>query len=125
MARIESFVAFWPYYVGEHRSPINRGLHYFGTLSALGVLGYAVAVGPLWLLLLVGVAGYGCAWLGHFVVERNRPASFSYPLWSLFGDFKMLSYALTGRMRGEVRRLYGSAHPPPDAPLLVAAARSV
>jgi len=123
MPRIESFAAFWPYYVGEHRSPINRGLHYFGTLSALGLLAYGVLVGPLWLVPLMPVAGYGCAWIGHFIVERNRPASFSYPLWSFFGDCKMLGYGLTGRMRGEVRRLYGSAHPDPDAPLLTAASR--
>ncbi len=116
--RIQSFEAFWPYYVGEHRVPVNRGLHYVGTTGALVLLGVALTVGPWWLVLLMGFAGYGGAWFGHFVVERNRPATFTYPLWSLRGDFRMLRFALMGRMRAEVVRLYGSAHPAPDAPLL-------
>ncbi len=118
--RIQSFEAFWPYYVGEHRSPINRGLHYLGTTGALAILVAGLTVGPLWLVLLMGVSGYGGAWFGHFVVERNRPATFTYPLYSLRGDFRMLRYAVMGRMRAEVIRLYGSAHPAPDAPLLSA-----
>jgi len=116
--RIQSFEEFWPFYVGEHRSPVNRGLHYLGTMGALTILVVGLTIGPLWLLLLMGVAGYGGAWFGHFIIERNRPATFTYPLWSLRGDFRMLRYALMARMRGEVVRLYGSPHPAPDAPLL-------
>ena len=56
-ARIQSFEEFWPFYVGEHRSPVNRGLHYLGTMGALAILVVGVTVGPLWLLWLIGVAG--------------------------------------------------------------------
>lgn len=116
-ARIESFAAFWPYYVGEHRSPTNRLLHYWGTSMGLALLiTGAVTLNPLFIPAAL-VFGYGNAWIGHFVIEKNRPATFSYPLWSFFGDLKMLALGLTGRMGAEVERLYGSRHPAPDAPL--------
>jgi hypothetical protein len=117
-AKLQSFAEFWPFYLGEHRSPTNRGLHYFGTSAALVIVAYAALSGSplfgLWALL----AGYGCAWIGHFRVELNRPATFTYPRWSLLGDFKMLFYFLTGRIGGEMVRFYGSKHPAPEAPLL-------
>ena len=118
--RIESFEEFWPFYAGEHRSPFNRLLHYIGTSSAVILLAFTVIqFSSWWPLFVVPVVGYGFAWIGHFVVERNKPASFKYPLWSFFGDFKMLSYGLTGRMGQEMTRLYGSRHPAPDAPCLL------
>ena len=102
--RIESFEEFWPFYVGEHRDPINRALHYAGTTMALGtVLVAAMTRRPRWLL-LAPIVGYGPAWLGHFVFEGNKPATFQYPLWSLMGDLKMLALALQGKMREEVER---------------------
>ena len=117
--RISSFEEFWPYYVGEHRSPVCRGLHYFGTTMALTLFSFAMLRGPMWLAALAPVLGYGPAWVGHFFIERNRPATFKYPLWSLMSDFKMLSLALRGKMADEVTRLYGSPAPAPDAPLRV------
>jgi hypothetical protein len=116
--RIQSFAEFWPYYVGEHRSPVCRGLHYFGTSLALVTVTSAIAVGPGWLAAVALVLGYGPAWVGHFFIEHNRPATFQYPLWSLLSDFKMLGLALRGRMGDEVVRLYGSRAPAPDAPRL-------
>lgn len=116
--RIRSFEEFWPYYVGEHRKPLCRGLHYVGTTVALSLAASAaVTLNPL-PLALAPVAGYGPAWIGHFLVERNRPATFTYPRWSLMADFKMLGLAVRGRMRAEVTRLYGSPAPAPDAPRL-------
>jgi hypothetical protein len=116
--KLQSFAEFWPFYLGEHRSPTNRGLHYFGTSTAIVIVAYAALSGRplfgLWALL----AGYGCAWIGHFRVELNRPATFTYPRWSLLGDFKMLFYFLTGRIGGEMVRFYGSKNPTPEAPLL-------
>jgi len=117
--RLQSFEAFWPFYVGEHRSPTNRALHYIGTTGALTLLVLASLQASFGLFCCAMPLGYGFAWIGHFRVEHNRPATFTYPLWSLFGDLKMLSYGLTGRMGGEVERLYGSRHPAPDAPLLL------
>ena len=117
-AGFESFEEFWPFYVGEHRNPISRGLHYAGTSMAIGTVGAAVVtLNPAWLI-LTPIVGYGPAWIGHFVVEGNKPASFKHPLWSLRGDLKMLGMALRGKMADEVTRLYGSASPTEDAPLL-------
>jgi hypothetical protein len=102
--RFQSFEEFWPFYVREHSNPLNRALHFVGTTAALGCLAGA-AVGQWWLLPVAPVVGYGCAWIGHFVVEKNRPATFKYPLWSLRGDFVMWSKMLRGQMSEEVRRV--------------------
>ena len=112
-----SFSEFWPYYLGEHRHPLNRGFHYFGTFSALCLLGYIITT-QYWGLLLIGlVIGYGPAWVGHFFIENNKPASFKYPLWSFMADIKMLTLKLSGQMDGEMTRLYGSSNPSSEAPL--------
>ncbi|MBK6922152.1 MAG: DUF962 domain-containing protein [Deltaproteobacteria bacterium] len=117
--RIESFEEFWPFYIGEHRVPICRGLHYFGTSMATSLALYATYAGAWWLIAVALVLGYGPAWVGHFFIENNKPASFKYPLWSLRADYRMLSFALRGKMAAEVTRLYGSPAPRRDAPLLV------
>jgi hypothetical protein len=104
---IGSFDEFWPYYVGEHRDPTGRALHYFGT--GLGTLTMFVAVftrNP-WLVPLALVLGYGPAWVAHFFIENNRPATFKYPLWSLMADYKMIGLAIRGKMAEEVQRLHG------------------
>jgi hypothetical protein len=117
-ARIQSFEEFWPFYVGEHRHPLNRALHYAGTSAALCTAAAGVCtLNPL-LIAAAPVVGYGPAWIGHFLVEGNRPASFTYPLWSFRADMKMLGLAVRGKMSAEVTRLYGSCFPAPDAPLL-------
>ena len=116
--RIQSFEEFWPFYVGEHRSPVCRGLHYFGTgLAVLSFLSGLLTLNPV-LLGIAPVLGYGPAWIGHFFIEGNRPATFTYPRWSFMADFRMLSFALRGKMRAEVTRLYASPNPSRQAPLL-------
>jgi hypothetical protein len=103
---IETFEEFWPFYVGEHKDPLNRALHYAGTSMAIGTVVVAAATGnPAWLL-LTPIVGYGPAWIGHFVIEGNKPATFKHPVWSLRGDLKMLTLALQGKMGAEVERLY-------------------
>jgi hypothetical protein len=101
---IRSFGEFWPYYLGEHSRPGTRMLHLVGTSLAIGLAVVAVATGWWLLLLLALVCGYAFAWVGHFFVEHNRPATFRYPLWSFAADFKMWWAALTGRLAGEVQR---------------------
>jgi hypothetical protein len=103
--RIASFREFWPYYVREHRRPLTRGLHYAGTGGLLVTLAIAVGTRRWGLLALVPVLGYGFAWTAHFFVERNRPATFTYPLWSLRADFVMFAKMLRGQMRAEARRI--------------------
>ena len=103
--RITSFAAFWRLYVAEHRDSVNRRLHFVGTTLGL-VLGLAALFTQRWwLLALTPVAGYGFAWVGHFLVERNRPAAFRHPLYSLMADFVMYGKIWTGAMDEEVHRL--------------------
>ena len=95
----QSFADFWPYYLSEHSKPATRLLHCVGTLAAITFVVLLVAIGKWWLFPLALVPGYGCAWIGHVFVEKNKPATFTYPLWSFMGDWKMLALMLTGRLR--------------------------
>ncbi len=107
--RIQSFEEFWPFYVREHSHPMNRALHFVGSTGALMCLGgFAMTGNPL-LLAGAPLVGYGCAWFGHFVIEKNRPASFSYPLWSFRADWKMYAYIWMRRMAAEVERAHALA----------------
>jgi hypothetical protein len=87
--RIERFEDFWLYYLGEHKHPVNRALHFAGTTAALATLAAgAVTMNPMAIPAAL-VLGYGPAWVGHFFFEKNKPASWSYPAWSFRADFKM------------------------------------
>lgn len=103
--RLQSFHEFWPYYVGEHVHPLNRALHFVGTSLVLTLLISGLWTRHFWLWAAMPVAGYGFAWVGHFVVEKNRPATFTYPLWSLAADFVMYGKMWMGRMGDEVAQL--------------------
>lgn len=97
-----TFAEFWPFYLQEHSKPETRVLHYIGTSLVVGIAIFAiVAQHWLWLAALP-VAGYFFAWIAHFIVEKNRPATFTYPLWSLFADFKMWALWLTGKLGTEL-----------------------
>lgn len=96
---------FWPFYLGEHLDPTNRWLHAVGSLSALGWLGAAIATRQPWFILAGLVNGYAFAWIGHFFVEKNRPASFKYPVKSFLCDWLLLALTLTFRIGREVERL--------------------
>jgi hypothetical protein len=99
-----SFAEFYPFYLGEHSHPVCRALHYFGSIAALSLLIYLLISAQYALLPLVLVAGYGPAWIGHFFIEHNRPATFKYPLWSFMGDWVMLADFLRGRLRQRMPR---------------------
>jgi hypothetical protein len=94
----KSFDEFWPYYLHEHSKGATRLLHCIGSIAAIALIILVIALGKWWLFPLALVPGYGMAWFGHFFVERNRPATFTYPLWSFMGDWKMLALMLTGRL---------------------------
>ena len=104
-----SFEEFFPFYLGEHSDPLNRTLHYIGTASAIGLATWSLTVGPVWLLAFLLPVGYGPAWIGHFIIEKNRPATFKHPLWSLRGDFRMLRLFLTGQLSDKLAQLQTDA----------------
>lgn len=106
-APIKTFEDFWPYYVREHSSALNRTLHFVGSMAAIAVLGAMILTGQWLLFFALPVAGYSFAWIGHFFIEKNRPATFTYPFWSLAADWKMVWMMLTGRMDAEVDRAFG------------------
>ena len=102
--RIKTYREFWPYYLREHAKAQTRAWHYFGTSLVLLCFIAATVTGKLWLAAIVVIAGYAPAWIGHFGIERNRPATFRYPFWSLISDFRMYAAWLTGRVPAELEK---------------------
>lgn len=100
----KTFKEFWPFYLGEHAAPANRWLHFTGTSLALVQIIYALATQRFWFLLTALLTGYGFAWIGHFLLEKNRPATFTYPLFSFLGDWKMWALMLTGGLQNELEK---------------------
>ncbi|EQD41510.1 conserved hypothetical protein, membrane [mine drainage metagenome] len=99
MARFSSFAEFYPFYLGEHRNNVCRRLHFIGSCIVLLLLLIALLTRDAWWLLLLPVVGYGFAWVGHFFFEKNRPATFQYPWYSLIGDWRMFADVLRGKVR--------------------------
>lgn len=104
MREYQTFQAFWPYYLQEHSRPATRNWHFVGSTLAPLVLIYALVTQTWWLLPGVPVAGYFFAWVSHAFVERNKPATFTYPLWSLISDYKMFACFLTGKLDTELEK---------------------
>ena len=96
--RYKDFRSFYPFYLSEHANRTSRRLHFFGTALVVVLAIVAVATGRWQLLWLLPILGYGFAWVGHFFFEKNRPATFKYPLYSLIGDFVMFRDILIGRI---------------------------
>ncbi|WP_028694848.1 DUF962 domain-containing protein [Pseudomonas cremoricolorata] len=96
--RFRSFKEFYPYYLDEHRDRTCRRLHFVGTTLVIALLAYGIGSGNWRVLLAVPVAGYGFAWVGHLFFEKNRPATFTYPFYSLIADFAMFRDILRGKV---------------------------
>lgn len=110
---LQSFAEFWPFYVREHARVATRRAHFVGTTLAVIILVAALAMGSWRWLVAVPICGYALAWYSHFMIERNRPATFKYPLWSLAGDLKMWALMMSGRMEREAQRILSQPAPDP------------
>ena len=100
-SEFRSFREFYPFYLNEHRRQACKFLHFMGTCLVIATFS-GVLLTQRWAQIgLIPIFGYGFAWLGHFGFEKNRPAAFRWPLYSLFGDFLMFYHLITGRLSFE------------------------
>ena len=98
-----TYQEFWPFYLREHSKPQTRAIHYIGSIASVVVI-WAVATQNWWWLLAVPVCGYSFAWFSHFFVEKNKPATFQAPVWSLISDYRMCALFLSGHLDGELMK---------------------
>ncbi len=103
--RYGTFEEFWPFYVREHQHKATRILHFVGTTAAVATFATGLLLRKKWMMLVAPVLGYGPAWISHFFIEKNKPATFKYPLWSFRADFVMWKKIVTGQMDAEVERV--------------------
>lgn len=94
-----SFEEFYPFYLSQHTNINNRRLHVIGTVIGCLILVYCAIFHTTKYLIYAPLISYGMAWVGHFVIEKNVPATFRYPLWSVRGDFTMVYESLTGKLK--------------------------
>ncbi|MGD1842825.1 MAG: Mpo1-like protein [Thermonemataceae bacterium] len=95
--RIDNYSDFYRFYLSEHQNKTSRTLHFVGTLLVFIVAGVGIYSGWSWQWISVPLVGYGFAWVGHAFFEKNKPATFKYPLWSLISDFKLFFEILFGK----------------------------
>jgi len=95
----DSFGEFYPFYLSEHSDRTNRRLHFIGSTLVLATIVYALVTQTWWAFALVPLFGYGFAWVGHFFCEHNKPATFKYPFYSLYGDWVMYKDILIGKIK--------------------------
>jgi hypothetical protein len=100
--QISTLDEFWPFYLSQHLNRTNRRLHFVGTTVALALAVLAAALRSPRVLVAVPFAGYGFAWVGHFFFEKNRPATFRYPLLSLRADFRLYALTWTSELDAEI-----------------------
>ena len=96
--KYKTFWSFYPYYLTEHGDTKNRVLHFIGTALVIACLITGIILQNWWLIAVIPVCGYGYAWVGHYFIEKNKPATFTYPLYSLGSDFVMFWHILTGQI---------------------------
>ena len=109
-SKFQTLREFYPYYLTEHQDNTSRSLHYIGTSLFLIIMGYAVVTATWWLIPASIVSAYAFAWVGHFFFERNKPATFTYPFFSLASDFIMLFHFITGQLpkrMSEAKKKFG------------------
>ena len=101
---IKTYEAFWPFYLQEHSLPATRWWHFIGTtIAALNLVFAVVYLAPSYILSAL-LSGYFFAWVSHFFIEKNRPATFTYPAWSFISDWKMWAFMATGKLGAELEK---------------------
>lgn len=105
---IQTYGEFWPFYLREHSLPVTRRFHFVGTSLGLATGVAAVVTGRGALVPAALVAAYGFAWFSHFFIERNKPASFKYPLWSFISDFRMAGLMAVGQLDAHMERAFAN-----------------
>ncbi len=102
--RITTYHEFWPYYLKEHSKKSTRSWHFAGTtLAFFSIVAYAFTLNGLFIFLAL-LGGYGFAWFSHFTIEKNRPATFKHPFWSLYSDWRMWVLAITGQLQKDLQK---------------------
>lgn len=99
MKEFNTFKDFYPYYLSEHQNLTSRRLHFIGTALVILILTHILLTGNWSRFWMIPLVGYGFAWAGHFFFEKNRPATFKHPIYSLMGDFKMFWDIITGKLK--------------------------
>ena len=112
--QFDSFEEFWPHYLSEHSDPTNRLLHALGTTAAVATAITGLVKKKPKLLALAPLLGYGPAWIGHYLIEGNRPATLDHPVWSLRGDFRMLRLILNDEIEEEMLRMIAEGKTTPQ-----------
>ncbi len=102
--KIRTYREFWPYYLDQHRHASTRLIHSVGVTSFFVLMALAIAQSAPWFVLAAFLVFYLPAWVAHFVIERNRPATWAYPLWSFVSDIRMSALWLLGRLGAEAER---------------------
>jgi len=97
--KYDDFTSFYPFYLSQHTNKTCRRLHFVGSIFIIALIAYVAVSGGYSLLWFIPVIGYGFAWVGHFIFEKNRPATFVYPIYSLMGDWVMFKDILIGKIK--------------------------
>jgi hypothetical protein len=100
-----TFNSFYEYYLTEHSNANNRKVHFIGTLLLIFSFLIGIVTGKLIFFILIPILGYGFAWVGHYFIEKNKPATFTYPFYSLAGDFVMFWDIITGNIDEKLKKI--------------------
>ena len=97
--KFTSFKEFYPYYLSEHKLKINKILHALGSIYGLIFLIFVIFSEQYKLIPIAFLIGYFFAWIGHFIYEKNKPATFKHPLYTFMGDWVMLKDIITRKIK--------------------------
>jgi len=105
MKEYKTMKEFWPFYLSEHKRPLTRALHFVGSSGAIVLFAVELYLQNWYFLIAIPFFGYACSWVGHFFVEKNRPATFKYPVKSFIAEWRMYFCILTGQIGREMKKI--------------------